>query len=301
MDEILSKLLESELLSEETKKEISEQFTAFASQYKQSVREEVTLEVRAELSEQWVQERDALIDSVDTFVSEALQKELVELKSDIERFRDLEAEMAEKLVEEKHKLAEEVSSELDQLVDKIDAFFEMRLSEEMEELKEDLEIVKQNEFGRQIFEAFSTTYAQSYYDEDSSAAQLTVTESKLGDAQRRIAELEAAQAKMLREQKMEKVLSPLTGKKREQMAFVLQNVETQKLEEAYKFFIGRVLKEEDSSSSSTAAVITEAAAPGAKATVLVTGEEQITEEVAAPASTQTSAALAQLKRLAGLK
>ena len=300
MDEILSKLLESELLSEETKKEISEQFTAFASQYKQSVREEVTLEVRAELSEQWVQERDALIDSVDTFVSEALQKELVELKSDIERFRDLEAEMAEKLVEEKHKLAEEVSSELDQLVDKIDAFFEMRLSEEMEELKEDLEIVKQNEFGRQIFEAFSTTYAQSYYDEDSSAAQLTVTESKLGDAQRRIAELEAAQAKMLREQKMEKVLSPLTGKKREQMAFVLQNVETQKLEEAYKFFIGRVLKEEDSSSS-TAAVITEAAAPAAKATVLVTGEEQITEEVAAPASTQSSAALAQLKRLAGLK
>jgi hypothetical protein len=300
MDEILSKLLESELLSEETKKEISEQFTAFASQYKQSVREEVTLEVRAELSEQWVQERDALIDSVDTFVSEALQKELVELKSDIERFRDLEAEMAEKLVEEKHKLAEEVSSELDQLVDKIDAFFEMRLSEEMEELKEDLEIVKQNEFGRQIFEAFSTTYAQSYYDEDSSAAQLTVTESKLGDAQRRIAELEAAQAKMLREQKMEKVLSPLTGKKREQMAFVLQNVETQKLEEAYKFFIGRVLKEEDSSSS-TAAVITEAAAPKAEATVLVTGEEQITEEVAAPASTQSSAALAQLKRLAGLK
>ena len=105
---------------------------------------------------------------------------------------------------------------------------------------------------------------------------------------------------MLREQKMEKVLSPLTGKKREQMAFVLQNVETQKLEEAYKFFIGRVLKEEDSSSS-TAAVITEAAAPKAEATVLVTGEEQITEEVAAPASTQSSAALAQLKRLAGLK
>lgn len=300
MDEILSKLLESELLSEETKKEISEQFEAFASQYKQTIREEVTLEVRAELSEQWVQERDALIDSVDTFVSEALTKELEELKGDIERFRDLEAEMAEKLVEEKHKLAEEVSSELDQLVDKIDAFFEMRLSEEMEELKEDLEIVKQNEFGRQIFEAFSSTYAKSYYDEDSSAAQLTVTESKLGDAQRRIAELEAAQAKMLREQKMEKVLSPLTGKKREQMAFVLQNVETQKLEEAYKFFIGRVLKEEDSSSS-TAAVITEAAAPAAEATVLVTGEEQITEEVAAPAQQQSSAALAQLKRLAGLK
>jgi hypothetical protein len=296
MDEILSKLLESELLSEETKKEISEQWATGLNEYKQIVREEVTLDVRAELSEQWVKERDTLIESVDTFVSEALEKELTELKSDIDRFRDLEVEMAEKLVEEKHKLAEEVSAELDQLVDKIDAFFEMRLSEEMDELKEDLEIVKQNEFGRKIFEAFSGEYSKSYYDEDSSVAQLSITESKLEDAQKRISELEASQSKMLREQKMEKVLSSLNGKKREQMAFVLQNIETQKLEEAYKFFVGRILKEEDSTAT-VSTVITEATAPAA-ATVLVTGEEQITEEVNAP--TEKSAALSQLKRLAGI-
>ena len=204
--------------------------------------------------------------------------------------------MAEKLVEEKHKLAEEVSAELDQLVDKIDAFFEMRLSEEMDELKEDLEIVKQNEFGRKIFEAFSGEYSKSYYDEDSSVAQLSITESKLEDAQKRISELEASQSKMLREQKMEKVLSSLSGKKREQIAFVLQNIETQKLEEAYKFFVGRILKEEDSTATGST-VITEATAPAA-ATVLVTGEEQITEEVNAP--TEKSAALSQLKRLAGI-
>lgn len=296
MDEILSKLLESELLSEETKKEISEQWATGLNEYKQIVREEVTLDVRAELSEQWVKERDTLIESVDTFVSEALEKELTELKSDIDRFRDLEVEMAEKLVEEKHKLAEEVSAELDQLVDKIDAFFEMRLSEEMDELKEDLEIVKQNEFGRKIFEAFSGEYSKSYYDEDSSVAQLSITENKLEDAQKRISELEASQSKMLREQKMEKVLSSLNGKKREQMAFVLQNIETQKLEEAYKFFVGRILKEEDSTATGST-VITEATAPAA-ATVLVTGEEQITEEVKAP--TEKSAALSQLKRLAGI-
>lgn len=296
MDEILSKLLESELLSEETKKEISEQWATGLNEYKQIVREEVTLDVRAELSEQWVKERDTLIESVDTFVSEALEKELTELKSDIDRFRDLEVEMAEKLVEEKHKLAEEVSAELDQLVDKIDAFFEMRLSEEMDELKEDLEIVKQNEFGRKIFEAFSGEYSKSYYDEDSSVAQLSIAESKLEDAQKRISELEASQSKMLREQKMEKVLSSLNGKKREQMAFVLQNIETQKLEEAYKFFVGRILKEEDSTAT-VSTVITEATAPAA-ATVLVTGEEQITEEVNAP--TEKSAALSQLKRLAGI-
>jgi len=298
MDEILNKLLESELLSEETKNEISEQWTASIEEYKQTVREEVTLDVRAELSEQWVKERDTLIDSVDTFITEALTKELNELKGDIDRFRDLEVEMAEKLVEEKHKLAEEVAVELDSLVDKIDAFLEMRLAAELEELKEDLDIVKQNEFGRKIFEAFSGEYSKSYYDEDSSVAKLSVTESKLEDAQARIAELEAAQAKMLRESKLEKVLSPLTGKKREQMSFVLQNVETKKLEEAYNFFIGRILKEEDSTPAVETKVITEAKAEK-QATVLVTGEEKLVEDQAAR-STKSAASLSQLKRLAGI-
>jgi hypothetical protein len=298
MDEILNKLLESELLSEETKNEISEQWTASIEEYKQTVREEVTLDVRAELSEQWVKERDTLIDSVDTFITEALTKELNELKGDIDRFRDLEVEMAEKLVEEKHKLAEEVAVELDSLVDKIDAFLEMRLAAELEELKEDLDIVKQNEFGRKIFEAFSGEYSKSYYDEDSSVAKLSVTESKLEDAQARIAELEAAQSKMIRESKLEKVLSPLTGKKREQMSFVLQNVETKKLEEAYNFFIGRILKEEDSTPAVETKVITEAKAEK-QATVLVTGEEKLVEETATKA-TNSAASLSQLKRLAGI-
>lgn len=297
MDEILNKLLESELLSEETKQEISEQWTSSIKEYKQTVREEVTLDVRAELSEQWVQERDTLIESVDQFITEALKKELDELKGDIDRFRDLEVEMAEKLVEEKHKLAEEVAVELDQLVDKIDAFLEMRLSEEMDELKEDLEIVKQNEFGKRIFEAFSSEYSNSYYDEDSSANKLTVAESKLEDASKRIAELEAGQAKMVRESKMDSILSPLSGKKREQMSFVLQNVETKKLEEAYKFFIGRILKEE-TDETPAAKVITEAAAK--PATVLKTGNEQLVEEQDAQA-TRTAASLSQLKRLAGLQ
>lgn len=298
MDEILNKLLESELLSEETKQEISEQWTNSIKEYKQTVREEVTLDVRAELSEQWVQERDTLIESVDQFVTEALKRELDELKGDIDRFRDLEVEMAEKLVEEKHRLADEVASELDQLVDKIDAFLEMRLSEEVDELKEDLEIVKQNEFGRRIFEAFSGEYSKSYYDEDSSAAKLSITESKLEDAQKRVAELEAGQSKMIREQKLEKVLSTLTGKKREQMSFVLQNVETKKLEEAYKFFIGRILKEEEVSETEVKP-LTEASAKPA-ATVLKTGNEQLVEEQDAQA-TRTAASLSHLKRLAGLK
>lgn len=292
MDEILNKLLQSELLSEETKAEISEQWTDSVEAFKTQVREEVSGQVRLELAEQWAGERDELIAKVDTFVAEALTMEITELRGDIDRFRDLEAEYAEKLVEEKHKLAEEVASELDGLVDKIDQFFEMRLASEMEELKEDLAVVKQNEFGRKIFEAFAETYGTSYVDEDAVQSKLAIAESKLADAEAALAEREDKLNKMVREAKMEQVLSPLTGKKREQMAMVLRSIETSRLEESYKFFIGRVLKED----AVPATVVTEAAA--APKTTIVTGEPAATIVESQGAKTTD---LANLRRLAGIK
>jgi len=292
MDEILQKLLQSELLSEETKAEISKQWTDSVEAFKTQIREEVSGEVRSELASQWITERDELITKVDGFVAEALTKEIQELKGDIERFRDLEAEYAEKLVEEKHKLAGEVAEELDALVDKIDAFFEMRLSAEMEELAEDLEIVKQNDFGRKIFEAYATTYATNYVDEDAVQSKLTVAEGKLKDAEKQLQALEEERNKMVREAKMEQVLSNLSGKKREQMAMVLKNVDTARLEESYKFFIGRILKEDDASDGKPVLKETKS---GDKTTV-VTGEQD-TEPAPKPVNEQ----LSELKRLAGIK
>lgn len=297
MDEILKKLLESELLSEESKTEISAQWTASVDSFKTQVREEVGNEVRLQLSEQWLSEREELISKVDSFVAEALQTEITELRGDIERFRDLEAEYAEKLVEEKHKLAGEVATELDALVDKIDAFFEMRLSSEMEELKEDLEVVKQNEFGRRIFEAFVGEYSKSYVDEESVQSKLSITESKLTDAEKRLSEKEDQLNKMIREAKMEAVLSSLTGKKREQMAMVLKNVDTDRLEESYKFFIGRILKEGEAAPAAAAVLKEEAAKTQ---TTVVTGEPTVSDSTQAKA-VQVNEGLAHLKRLAGIK
>lgn len=297
MDEILKKLLESELLSEETKAQISEQWTASVEAFKNQVREETANEVRLQLSEQWITERDELIEKVDGFVAEALVKEITELKGDIERFRDLEAEYAEKLVEEKHKLAEEVAKELDSLVDKIDAFFEMRLTAEMDELKEDLEVVKQNEFGRKIFEAFVNEYSKGYVDEGAIQAKLSVAEQKLKDAEARLNEREEQLGKMIREAKLEKILSPLTGKKRDQMEMLLKNVDTERLEESYNFFIGRVLKEGEAAPA--AKPLTESKAAATKTTV-VTGEPAADTGSQQKAG-QVNEGLDHLKRLAGIK
>jgi len=294
MDEILQKLLQSELLSEETRAEISEQWTANVEAFKTQVREETSIAVRAELAEQWIAERDELVTKVDTFVAEALLKEVAELKADIERFRDLEAEYAEKLVEEKHKLAEEVATELDQLVDKIDAFFEVRLSQELDELKEDLEVVKQNEFGRKIYEAYASTFAQAHVDESSVTSKLQVAEAKLADAAKALAASEEARNTMVREAKLEKILANLTGKKREQMEMVLKNIETGRLEESYKFFIGRIMKEE--AAPAAAAPLNEAV--GGKQTTVVTGDAPVEPAAVAP---KLNEGFEQLQRLAGIK
>lgn len=296
MDEILQKLLSSELLSEEAKAEISSQWTTAVEQYKTVVREEVTLSVRGELAEQWANERDALIDGVEQFVAKKLEEEVTELKADIESFRDLEAEYAGKIVEQKHSMAEQLAQELDQLVDKMDAFFELRLTEEFTELKEDLEVVKQNDFGRRIFEAFANEFNVSYVDEDSIQSKLAAVTDQLADASKTIAKLEESQAKMVREAKLKDILSPLSGKKREQMEFVLANVETGRLEEAYKHFIGRVLKEE-SAEETKPAVITEALVESKN--VVVTGEETASAEAAKPDAAK-STQHAQLRRLAGM-
>lgn len=292
MDEILQKLLESELLSEDVKAEISQKWQLVVEAKMAELKESALLEVRAELAEQWTKERDALVESLEKFVDEQITEELNELKSDIERFRDLEAEYAGKIVAEKAEMAVKVQEDLDQLVDKIDSFFEIRLTEEFEELKEDIEVVKQNHFGRQIFEAFVNEFSKSFVDEESIQAQLQIAESKLEDAGKKIAKLEADKKGMLRESKMAEVLKPLSGSKREQMSFILQNVETAKLEEAYNQFIGRVLKEEKQEPAATQ-VISEG-----KDTKVVTGE-QIDEgkkEVAAPKDSK----LDSLRALAGI-
>jgi hypothetical protein len=173
----------------------------------------------------------------------------------------------------------------------MDAFFELRLNEEFEELREDLEIVKQNEFGRKIFEAYATEFNKSHTDEDSVQAKLAVAIAKLEDAEQTIGTLEESQATLVREAKLEKMLAPLTGKKKEQMLFVLQSVKTARLEEAYAQFIDRILKED---ASAPAAIAVEKPAQLTESVVL-TGD--------APTLVQPSPVsdkFAHLRKLAGM-
>ena len=287
MEEILQKLLNHDMLNEETRGELKEAFTSMI----QEAREQVELQVRSELAEAWALERDKIVDSIELTVSDFLERELGELKEDISSFRDLEAEMAQRLVEEKKQLAANLGSDLDNLSVKLDAFVERKLQEEMDELKESIKDARENEFGRKVFEAFKKEFGSAFNDEDTLLKQLSITEDRLRDAEARLMEVEQEKSKARREHTMEAVLAPLSGTKREQMRIILSNVETDRLQECYNLFIGRVLKEDAQPASQVVAEATKVE----QKTEVVTGNES------GEAQNITEAVDERLLRLAGIR
>lgn len=326
MDELLQKLLETNLLTEESKKTIAEQFTAHVKQIEDETRTKVETEVRAQLAEQFVADKETLIEALDTKAEEFLKAELAELKEDVERFRDLEAEHAEKLVEARKEMAEVLKKDMTELVDTLDTFLEMRLKEEFTELRESIDQVKKLEFGRRIFEAVAAEFETHHADKDGTAAALAEAKTNLENTQKVLAEAEAELKNVKRAQKLAEVLEPLQGRSREVMEAILKNIPTEKLAEAYGTFIGRVLNESRATEGSTKVEDksekdsdTPVLAEGADSTVggeggetkVVSGdtpalEESVNEEAAAAAVEKAKKALNpelanRLRELAGTK
>lgn len=300
MDEIIQKIVASEFLSEDVKAELSTTLKQLTEQHMQAVREEVTMQVRAELREQWEQDQATLVETMDEFLSEAIAREMAQFAEDVERFRDLEAESAEKLIESKAQLKVQFDEELESLVDSLSAFLEERVAFEMEEFQADLEMVRENSFGRRVFEAFAQEFNTYNKSSDKSAkisAELEAAESKLQDAQRVIAQLEESAKSVAREAKLEKILAPLSGAKREQMKFILESIPTERLESAYSTFIGRVLKEDASKQQTT--VVESVKSTDQQTTVVESGDTVITESV--QPATKPSAVSDDLRRLAGIR
>ena len=67
--------------------------------------------------------------------------------------------------------------------------------------------------------------------------------ASVGKTEEQLKEAETKLASMERNQKLQDVLQPLSGRSREVMEAILRNVDTKNLEEGYKTFIGRVLRE----------------------------------------------------------
>jgi hypothetical protein len=315
MDELLKKLLEAEVLSEETKTELEEAMKSHLQEAVEAAKRDATEQVRIELTEQWINERDVLIEAIDFKVEDYLKNEIAELREDISAFRNLEAEYASRLVEAKHEMATELQEDLAELIEKLDAFLEIRLQAEFEELTEDIQEAKKLQFGKKVFESFVQEYRKSFIDEDSTEAELRDVRESYEQATEGRKQAEKKLAGLERKIRMEKVLKPLSGKQYEIMETILKSVPTEGLEEAYKTFIGRVLKEsvdkesekEDEVLAESKSVIEERAKKAVKDKKdddkkfkVKTGDTEEEEEDVDDKKAMSEAVTESWKRLAGL-
>lgn len=310
MNELLTKLLNAEVLTEETKQELEAAFTGQLDKAIQEARAEAQATVTAELNEAWITERDTLIEAIDARITEDLTNEMAELRADIERFRDLEAEYASRIVEAKAEMASTLKKDVAQLIEHLDSFLTIRLTSELEELREDITEVRKQEFGKKVFEAFISEFKQHYAGDDSVEARLTETEERLNATLAALEESKKRAAVLERSIRMEKVLAPLSGRTKEVMEAILKHVDTPMLEEAYKTYIGRVLKDasqEASASEKETPVLAEGekteeirgvVKSGDNQAVLREQQESVAREVKAP--TISDAERARIRRMAGL-
>jgi len=280
------------------------------------------------LTEKFVADKEALIEALDSKATEYLTKHLAEFADSVAKFRDLDAELAqtkldlqaefaEKLVEAKKQTADGVKADMAVLVDRLDEFLEIRLTEEVKELNESIELMKKLNFGHKLFEAFSSEFATKFANTDETAIALDKATAELADKAKVLESVNAELAAVKREQEMAKVLESLQGRPREVMAAILNKVPTDKLVEQYNVFIGRVLHEsvvskveestESEKENGNPSVLAEGKDNSAQeekvATKVATGNTPVVEQKEAPVEEPkklTESEVSRLKRLSGI-
>lgn len=309
MNELLKKLLENEVLAEDTKAELTAAFESFEAELTETVRAETEVTVKAELTEQWVKDREVLVEAIDSKVGEFLDRELGELKEDVSRFRDLEAEYAKKLVEQRAIMAEELKDDMSTLIDQIDQFLGERIEAEFNELKEDIDEFKKLQFGRKIFEAFAGEFNVNFVDEDSLQSQVQELSAKLEESEAKLSESVESNAKLTRDAKVKQLLAPLNEFQSEVMSNILDTTPTEKLDETFNKFVGRIVEESSQTpEKENDTVLAEAAekqqlGESTEAAVVVkNGDAEVTtaEAVEAQAVQLSESDMLSLKRLSGI-
>jgi predicted DNA-binding protein len=179
-----------------------------------------------------------------------------------------------------------------------------KLESEMTQLKEDIQLARENMFGRQIFEAFASEFAVTHLNENKEIRKLQAVvaakEQALAEAREQaeqaamIVESKDKEIKVIKESTERKeilanLLKPLNKEKATIMSDLLESVQTGKLQSAYEKYLPAVL-------NNTAKPAAQPKAMLAESRVEVTGDKSATPQIE-----ENIHNVFEIKRLAGLK
>lgn len=193
------------------------------------------------------------LEKLEKFVVEALAAEITEFAQDkrdlVETKVRLVGEAREKLEQLKTKFVSESAAKMSNAV-------AGHLKVELTQLKEDIQVARENNFGRRIFEAYAAEFGATYLNENAQVrkihAELAERTRQLSEAvkiakeKQALVESHKKQIRMINESNqraavMDELLTPLNQEKQEVMKNLLESVQTSRLKSAYEKYLPAVL------------------------------------------------------------
>jgi len=204
----LKELLESSVLTDETKETLQEAFD---------------VAVEAAAAEKVEESRKELVALIPEMIEEAISNELEEIAVEVREAREQEVLWAEKFAEFKENYAAKVDEMLQLMVAE-------SVAEEIDELREDIELAKKHRFAIAVTEAFGDTYSRMFGESDVSLYD-ELTEAKK--------ELETYR----RKEKLDSLLEGIEGRKRDVLESILESVDVDRMEAKFESVKAIVLTE----------------------------------------------------------
>ena len=238
---------------------------------------------------------------LEQFIVHALAREIKEFTQD----KQAVVEAKVKLVAEGRKQLEALKARfVAESAKKLSTAVANQLKGELGQLKEDIKIARENNFGRRIFESFASEFSVTHLSEKQETrklmAQLEEKETQLAESIKQInntkklveskeREVRIIKESNLREKTMAELLSTLNEEKASVMQNLLEGVQTGKLQATFDKYLPAVLNN-GNVKTATKAQLTESVI------VEATGDKAAKQEV----DTEQRDNVIDIKRLAGL-
>ena len=316
MVEALDKMVTESLTAElsefaDEKKQLAEDRVAFKRHMVESAGKFNNFMV-AKLSEEIKELRadrkiyEGAIGKLENFTMRMLAEEIQEFEQDKRAVVETKVRL---VAEGKAKLAELQQKFVAQSAAAVKEAVTSSLESELTQLKEDIQIARENMFGRRLFEAFASEFAGTHLNENKQIRQLQsqveMVTGKLSEAvqviksKNALVESKEREVRIIKEsaerkERLAEMLKPLNKEKSAIMRDLLESVSTAKLQSAYEKYLPAVL---NNSSVAT---------PAPKASVLTESRTVATGDKTAKTAVESSDKLDvmsnvfEMKRLAGL-
>lgn len=239
---------------------------------------------------------------LEKFVIKALAEEIQEFSKDKQDVIDTKVKLVREGGEKLHQLQKQFVQQSANLVKEA---VSRRLNAELTQLKEDIQVARENNFGRRLFEAFASEFAVTHLNENTEIAKLrkdleqkenqileaktiAVKQAKLVESREK--EIRIIKESQERQSTLDDLLKPLNKEKQAVMLQLLETVQTPKLRSAYEKYLPAVL---NNSSVST---------PKVEKRVLAESRKEVTGDKSAKITAESNDNnVIEIKRLAGLK